>query len=273
MRARPPPGDDFIDIFQKIKCAFNLLSKLKAHIHDPNAPELVHFIFTPLSLIYEASRDPVHVGIDLASKAVAPLLTREAKELLLNCLTSKELELWQLLGRNWTTSEDEMQSTQRNLFKPTIDKSQLEQSLANHKHQIEENTRAEEARFQSQQMIRQLPPPREEPRDDYRATKDDFRATRDNYGSTNYGRTQPEEPSYSRTRREEEPSYHTGPIGASSRIGQSFRPEEDDHYRREPMYDRKHPSTPPPGAVTNPNVAKYQEYVEKHIDRCGYTNL
>ncbi|XP_076114990.1 epidermal growth factor receptor kinase substrate 8-like isoform X15 [Mytilus galloprovincialis] len=267
MRARPPPGDDFIDIFQKIKCAFNLLSKLKAHIHDPNAPELVHFIFTPLSLIYEASRDPVHVGIDLASKAVAPLLTREAKELLLNCLTSKELELWQLLGRNWTTSEDEMQSTQRNLFKPTIDKSQLEQSLANHKHQIEENTRAEEARFQSQQMIRQLPPPREEPRDDYRATKDDFRATRDNYGSTNYGRTQPEEPSYSRTRREEEPSYHTGPIGASSRIGQSFRPEEDDHYRREPMYDRKHPSTPPPGAVTNPNVAKYQEYVEKHIDR------
>lgn len=110
-------------------------------------------------------------------------------------------------------------------------------------------------------------------RDDYRATKDDFRATRDNYGSTNYGRTQPEEPSYSRTRREEEPSYHTGPIGASSRIGQSFRPEEDDHYRREPMYDRKHPSTPPPGAVTNPNVAKYQEYVEKHIDRCGYTNL
>ncbi|CAC5385775.1 EPS8 [Mytilus coruscus] len=256
MRARPPPGDDFIDIFQKIKCAFNLLSKLKAHIHDPNAPELVHFIFTPLSLIYEASRDPVHVGVDLASKAVSPLLTREAKELLLNCLTSKELELWQLLGRNWTTSEDEMQSTQRNQFKPTIDKSQLEQSLANHKHQIEENTRAEEARFQSQQMIRQLPPPREEPsyRDDYRATKDDYRATKDDYRTTKddyrttkddyrspaYGRTLQEEPSYSRSRREEEPSYHTGPIGASSRIGQSFRPEEDDHYRREPINQDAH---------------------------------
>ncbi|CAG2186751.1 EPS8 [Mytilus edulis] len=253
MRARPPPGDDFIDIFQKIKCAFNLLSKLKAHIHDPNAPELVHFIFTPLSLIYEASRDPVHVGIDLASKAVAPLLTREAKELLLNCLTSKELELWQLLGRNWTTSEDEYPGHVE-AFCPRFYNGWTPAPS-------------------SQQMIRQLPPPREEPRDDYRATKDDFRATRDNYGSTNYGRTQPEEPSYSRTRREEEPSYHTGPIGASSRIGQSFRPEEDDHYRREPMYDRKHPSTPPPGAVTNPNVAKYQEYVEKHIDRCGYTNL
>ncbi|VDI65856.1 epidermal growth factor receptor kinase substrate 8 [Mytilus galloprovincialis] len=220
MRARPPPGDDFIDIFQKIKCAFNLLSKLKAHIHDPNAPELVHFIFTPLSLIYEASRDPVHVGIDLASKAVAPLLTREAKELLLNCLTSKELELWQLLGRNWTTSEDEYPGHVE-AFCPRFYNGWTPAPS-------------------SQQMIRQLPPPREEPRDDYRATKDDFRATRDNYGSTNYGRTQPEEPSYSRTRREEEPSYHTGPIGASSRIGQSFRPEEDDHYRREPINQDAH---------------------------------
>ncbi|CAC5385776.1 unnamed protein product [Mytilus coruscus] len=149
-----------------------------------------------------------------------------------------------------------MQSTQRNQFKPTIDKSQLEQSLANHKHQIEENTRAEEARFQSQQMIRQLPPPREEPsyRDDYRATKDDYRATKDDYRTTKddyrttkddyrspaYGRTLQEEPSYSRSRREEEPSYHTGPIGASSRIGQSFRPEEDDHYRREPINQDAH---------------------------------
>ena len=217
MRARPPPADDFIDIFKKIKWAFNLLAKLKAHIHDPNAPELVHFIFTPLSLIYEASRDPVHAGIDLASKAVSPLLTREAKELLLNCLTSKELELWQLLGRNWTTSEDE---TQTNQCKQTIDKDQLEQSLVNHRHQIDENTRTEDARNRgsmSQQMSRQLPTPREDQRHD--------------------------DPPYGRTRRDEEPPYHTGPPGGYSRhIGTSFVPEMDNEpIRREPMYQKTRP--------------------------------
>ncbi|BFZ05083.1 hypothetical protein BsWGS_08125 [Bradybaena similaris] len=108
-RARPPPDRDFVDIFQKFKLSFNLLAKLKAHIHDPNAPELVHFLFTPLSLIYEASRDPYHGNQNLGDQAVAPVLTGEAKQLLLNCLTSKEIELWQALGKHWTTSRDEWQ--------------------------------------------------------------------------------------------------------------------------------------------------------------------
>uniref|UniRef100_A0A0B7BDQ4 SH3 domain-containing protein n=1 Tax=Arion vulgaris TaxID=1028688 RepID=A0A0B7BDQ4_9EUPU len=108
-RARPPPDRDFVDIFQKFKLSFNLLAKLKAHIHDPNAPELVHFLFTPLSLIYEASRDPYHGNQNLGDQAVAPVITVDAKQLLLNCLTSKEIELWQALGKHWTTSRDEWQ--------------------------------------------------------------------------------------------------------------------------------------------------------------------
>ncbi|GFR76126.1 epidermal growth factor receptor kinase substrate 8 [Elysia marginata] len=106
-RARPPPDKDFVDIFQKFKLSFNLLAKLKAHIHDPNAPELVHFLFTPLSLIYEASRDPFHGNQNLGDQAVAPVLTADAKQLLNNCLTTKEVELWQALGKHWTTARDE----------------------------------------------------------------------------------------------------------------------------------------------------------------------
>lgn len=81
---------------------FCFQAKLKAHIHDPNAPELVHFLFTPLSLIYEASRDPIHGYRDLSGDAVSPLLLVDAKQLLLNCLTSKEMDLWQRLGKSWT---------------------------------------------------------------------------------------------------------------------------------------------------------------------------
>ncbi|GLH12900.1 Epidermal growth factor receptor kinase substrate 8-like protein 2 [Gryllus bimaculatus] len=94
MRAKPPPEVDFIDIFQKFKLSFNLLAKLKAHIHDPNAPELVHFLFTPLALIVDASHD-THYGPNLPAKVVSPLLSREAVNLLINCVTSKETELWQ----------------------------------------------------------------------------------------------------------------------------------------------------------------------------------
>merc|ERR1712012_536692 len=100
MRAKPPPEREFVDIFQKFKLSFNLLAKLKAHIHDPNAPELVHFLFTPLALIVDASHDS-HYGPNLPSKILAPLLNKNAVDLLINCLTSKESELWHSLGEAW----------------------------------------------------------------------------------------------------------------------------------------------------------------------------
>lgn len=100
MRAKPPPELEFIDIFQKFKLSFNLLAKLKAHIHDPNAPELVHFLFTPLALIVDASHD-TNYEPNLPSKVVSPLLTHEAVNLLMNCVTSKETELWHSLGDTW----------------------------------------------------------------------------------------------------------------------------------------------------------------------------
>lgn len=106
MRTKPPPERDFIDIFQKFKLSFNLLAKLKAHIHDPNAPELVHFLFTPLALIVDASHETYYEP-NLPSKVLSPLLTREAINLLINCVTSKETELWHSLGSAWLTSRDQ----------------------------------------------------------------------------------------------------------------------------------------------------------------------
>ena len=73
---------------------------MKSHIHDPNAPELVHFLFTPLALIVDASRD-ADISTDLATRVVSPLFTSDAIDLLLNCLTSKENDLWQSLGEAW----------------------------------------------------------------------------------------------------------------------------------------------------------------------------
>merc|ERR1719507_769371 len=106
MRAKPPPEREFEDIFQKFKLSFNLLAKLKAHIHDPNAPELVHFLFTPLALIVDASHDSQY-GPNLPSKVLEPLLSADAVDLLINCLTSKESELWHSLGETWYVPSEE----------------------------------------------------------------------------------------------------------------------------------------------------------------------
>ncbi|XP_021338889.1 epidermal growth factor receptor kinase substrate 8-like isoform X3 [Mizuhopecten yessoensis] len=222
MKARPPPAEDFVDIFQKFKYAFNLLAKLKAHIHDPNAPELVHFLFTPLSLIFEASRDPIHGGADLANHARFPLLAPESKQLLLNCLTSKELELWQALGHHWTTNRDEFSGPVEQ-YNPRFfngwtpapqvtsdhNRMMMEAAVNNMGHQIERRNRAYQAPEVDDLM---MPYPRPD--------------------------------------------------------GRSFRPVERPD-ESEDMYARStKPSTqPPPGAIPNTNVAQYQEYVEKHIDR------
>lgn len=99
LRTRPPPERDFVDVLQKFKLSFNLLARLRAHIHDPNAPELVHFLFTPLALIVDAAQDTADGR--LPARVVQPLLTRDALNLLANCVTSKETELWHSLGDAW----------------------------------------------------------------------------------------------------------------------------------------------------------------------------
>lgn len=85
--------------------SFSTQARLKGHIHDPNAPELVHFLFTPLALVVEASRDSVLGTIQLPEKVIAPLLSADTLDLLRGCLTSKERDLLKSLGDAWNVSK------------------------------------------------------------------------------------------------------------------------------------------------------------------------
>lgn len=53
-------------------------AKLKKIICNPNAPELVHFLFKPLSLVVNTSPDSNQCsGLDLAKNVANPLITDE----------------------------------------------------------------------------------------------------------------------------------------------------------------------------------------------------
>lgn len=81
---------------------FIFQAKLKDHIHDPNAPELLHFLFTPLSIALESCQ--WGYGQNIAEQVVNPLLTHDAFSLLRKCLTPKEYDVWMALGKSWRTS-------------------------------------------------------------------------------------------------------------------------------------------------------------------------
>ncbi|XP_051546515.1 epidermal growth factor receptor kinase substrate 8-like isoform X2 [Myxocyprinus asiaticus] len=97
LRAKPPSQDEFVDCFQKFKHSFNLLGKLKNHIQNPSAVDLVHFLFNPLRLVIQTSG-----GVDLAKSVIVPLLTREAIDFLHAAGSADERHLWVTLGDGWT---------------------------------------------------------------------------------------------------------------------------------------------------------------------------
>ncbi|NWS36957.1 EPS8 kinase, partial [Probosciger aterrimus] len=97
LRAKPPPPDEFVDCFQKFKHGFNLLAKLKFHIQNPSAAELVHFLFTPLHMVVQTTGGP-----ELAATVLSPLLTKDTIDFLRYTVTSEEGQLWMSLGDTWT---------------------------------------------------------------------------------------------------------------------------------------------------------------------------
>ncbi|CAN9499376.1 unnamed protein product [Ophioblennius macclurei] len=97
LRAKPPTEEEFIDSLQKLKLALNLLVKLKKHIQNPSASELVHFLFGPLELILQTCGSP-----ELARSIISPHLSRDAVEFLRGHLSPKEMTHFELLGDGWT---------------------------------------------------------------------------------------------------------------------------------------------------------------------------
>nr|XP_020639829.1 epidermal growth factor receptor kinase substrate 8-like protein 2 isoform X2 [Pogona vitticeps] len=102
LRAKPPSEVEFIDCFQKTKLALNLLAKLRKHIQNPSASELVHFLFGPLELIVSGCGGP-----ELPRTIVCPLLSKDTTDFLKGHLTPKEMALWESLGEAWTKSRAE----------------------------------------------------------------------------------------------------------------------------------------------------------------------
>ncbi|XP_029819245.1 epidermal growth factor receptor kinase substrate 8 [Manacus vitellinus] len=97
LRAKPPPPDEFVDCFQKFKHGFNLLAKLKFHIQNPSAADLVHFLFTPLQMVVQTTGGP-----ELAGTVLSPLLTKDTIDFLRYTVTGEEGQLWMSLGDTWT---------------------------------------------------------------------------------------------------------------------------------------------------------------------------
>ncbi|KAL7370570.1 hypothetical protein ABVT39_004161 [Epinephelus coioides] len=97
LRSKPPGEDEFVDCLQKFKHAFNQLGKLKDHIQNPSAVDLLHFLFSPLRMVIQASG-----SVDLARSVVVPLLTREAIDFLHASGTAEERHVWVALGDGWT---------------------------------------------------------------------------------------------------------------------------------------------------------------------------
>ncbi|XP_075459132.1 epidermal growth factor receptor kinase substrate 8 isoform X4 [Ascaphus truei] len=102
LRAKPPPHEEFVDCFQKLKHGFNLLAKLQSHIYNPSASDLVRFLLTPLNMMVESTGGP-----ELASTVLSPLLIKDALDFLRSILNNEEKQFWLSLGDTWTKSRVE----------------------------------------------------------------------------------------------------------------------------------------------------------------------
>ncbi|XP_068097344.1 epidermal growth factor receptor kinase substrate 8-like protein 1 isoform X2 [Hyperolius riggenbachi] len=115
LRAKPPRMEEYEDAAQKFKYCFCLLARLRNNIMNPSSVELIHFLFGPLRTLVDSSG-----GVEMVASINSPMLTKEAVNLLNECLDDKEMELWNSLGPNWTNARLEFARDYSPPYTPTF---------------------------------------------------------------------------------------------------------------------------------------------------------
>ncbi|XP_043859470.1 epidermal growth factor receptor kinase substrate 8-like protein 3 [Dromiciops gliroides] len=96
------PVPQYIDYFQKIKYAFNLLGKMSSSLEESKVHGLVYSLFQ--SLEYVTYHCPDYKT--LPKQVSCPLLTDEAIKLLNMNLGQKYMNYWKELGVAWTVTRN-----------------------------------------------------------------------------------------------------------------------------------------------------------------------
>ncbi|XP_051849065.1 epidermal growth factor receptor kinase substrate 8-like protein 3 isoform X2 [Antechinus flavipes] len=103
------PLSQYIDYFQKIKYAFNLLGKTSHFLEESIVRELVCSFFQSLEYVIYYCPD----SITLPKQINSPLLTDNAINLLKMNLKSNQIMYWRELGNAWTESRNSWPSAFR----------------------------------------------------------------------------------------------------------------------------------------------------------------
>ncbi|KAM9268628.1 epidermal growth factor receptor kinase substrate 8-like protein 3 [Morus bassanus] len=97
-----PSKEEYMDFFQKVKYALNLVGRTHQHVREPDPSVLLHLIFVALSFVLDHCPNT-----SLAPAVEAPLLVPEAVELLEKTLHQDDYNTWKALGIAWNKSRAE----------------------------------------------------------------------------------------------------------------------------------------------------------------------
>ncbi|XP_076214139.1 epidermal growth factor receptor kinase substrate 8-like protein 3 isoform X2 [Aptenodytes patagonicus] len=97
-----PSKNDYMDFFQKVKYALNLVGRTHQHVQEPDPSTLLRLIFMALSFVLDHCPNP-----SLALAVEAPLLLPEAVELLERTLHQDDYSTWKALGIAWNKTRAE----------------------------------------------------------------------------------------------------------------------------------------------------------------------